>query len=286
MSSDGIAYQNKDIASKVFAEKFGVKSLNVYGLQLPDIVRLEPTNLPTIQADELRVDALFLLEDGTLALVDYESGYEERDKIKYGKYLIRIAQRYMEKHGSVPVIRMIVIYTADVMPNQVKTEFDRGGIKIQITPAFLSELPSDEIKKKLTRKIENGEELADEDILELILLPLTYRTKEKKREMAKEAVMLALQIKDEDREIFALSGILVFSEKVIDSETSEKVREMLKMTKIQKLYEEEIGSKLIVSHVEHAVKKGLSLEDACDVIGVTVEDYYRSKRYVEEKAAS
>ena len=63
-----IAYQNKDIASKYFAEHFGIKSLNVYGLDLPDIKQVMPTNLPAIHANELRLDNLFLLTDDTLAL--------------------------------------------------------------------------------------------------------------------------------------------------------------------------------------------------------------------------
>jgi len=58
--SEGIAYQNKDITSKILAEKFTGKSLNVYGFNLPKIKEVLPTNLPAIQEDELRLDNLFL----------------------------------------------------------------------------------------------------------------------------------------------------------------------------------------------------------------------------------
>ena len=56
--SEGIAYQNKDIISKVFTESFGSKSLEVYGLHVPKIVGLLPTNLPAVEANELRIDNL------------------------------------------------------------------------------------------------------------------------------------------------------------------------------------------------------------------------------------
>ena len=58
-----IAYQNKDITSKVLAENFKGKSLRVYGINVPKIVQVLPTNLPQIEANELKIDNLFLLED-------------------------------------------------------------------------------------------------------------------------------------------------------------------------------------------------------------------------------
>lgn len=60
-----IAYQNKDIMSKILVEQFKGKPLKVYGLNLPDIVNAEPTNLPAVEANELRLDNLFHLADGT-----------------------------------------------------------------------------------------------------------------------------------------------------------------------------------------------------------------------------
>ena len=88
-----IAYQNKDITSKVLAEHFKGKTFKVFGLDFPQIERVLPTNLPAVKANELRLDNLFELADRTVALVDYESDYEEADKVKYLNYLARIADR-------------------------------------------------------------------------------------------------------------------------------------------------------------------------------------------------
>ena len=52
--SEGITYQNKDTISKIFAEKFGSKSLEVYGIHIPKIVRLLPTNLPSIEEGDVQ----------------------------------------------------------------------------------------------------------------------------------------------------------------------------------------------------------------------------------------
>ncbi len=42
-----------------------------------------PTDLPKIAANKKSVDNLFLLEDGTYVIVDYESAYKKANKIKY-----------------------------------------------------------------------------------------------------------------------------------------------------------------------------------------------------------
>ena len=114
-----IAKQHKDIVSKVFADRFKGKSLNVYGLDIPKIMAVLPTNLPDIEANELRIDNLFLLEDNTVAIIDYESQYKKSNRNKYINYVSRVLTRY-EKKGNYDVkIRMIVIYTADVEAGSV-----------------------------------------------------------------------------------------------------------------------------------------------------------------------
>ena len=70
-----IAYQNKDIALKYFGDALKNKKLTVYGLPHIKIKDSRPTNLPAIEANELRIDNLFILEDDSYALIDYESTF-------------------------------------------------------------------------------------------------------------------------------------------------------------------------------------------------------------------
>lgn len=51
-----IAYQNKDVASKVTGESLIGQSLTPFGLPHLKIVSLLPTNLPAIESNELRLD--------------------------------------------------------------------------------------------------------------------------------------------------------------------------------------------------------------------------------------
>ena len=105
--------------------------------------------------------------------------------------------------------------------------------------AYLSELDSGEIRTRLSNKIKNKETLADKELMELIILPLTYKSREKKQEMIKESIELAKQVTDEKQSTFLVAGIVVFSDKVIDEETRNHAKELMKMTQIGRMFEQE-----------------------------------------------
>lgn len=250
-----IAYQNKDIMSKVFADKFADKSLKVYGLDIPKIKQVLPTNLPAVSANELRIDNLFLLEDGTIAIIDYESKYKKEDKIKYLNYITRVLERY-KTEGKLDIeLRMIVIYTADVKPEEVQPEYNAGTLKFAITPAFLSQIDSKEVMDRLNKKVLNHEPLTDEELMEFIILPLTYKGDDDKKKALESSISLAKKLDNEELSVFILTGILVFSDKVIDNETAKKVKEWISMTKVAKLYEAEKEKAIAEKDVEIAAEK-------------------------------
>ena len=199
-----IAYQNKDITSKVLAEAFKGKTFRVYGLNLPEIRAVLPTNIPAVTVKELRLDNLFKLADGTAAIVDYESDYKKADKVKYLNYLTGIANRYLDEKRDCPQLHMIVIYTGDITRKQVSAEYNVGAVKVTLEPAFLSELDSDRIFRQLKSKVEKNELLEDEDLMKFIIMPLSYRKKEEKEKKIRETVTLATHIQDRRQQIFIL----------------------------------------------------------------------------------
>lgn len=239
MDNTQIAYQNKDITSKVLAEHFKGKTFQVYGLDVPPIKQALPTNIPAVRANELRLDNLFELADGTLALVDYESAYKKADKIKYLNYLAGIAGRYQKEKKECPILRMIVIYTGDIKREQVEGSYDIGAVKMNVETAFLSELDSEKIFKRLKGKVERNERLSDDELMEFIILPLSYRRQEEKQERIQETVKLAAGIQDRDQQVFTLAGILAFTDKVIDRETANIIRRAIEMTQVAQIFEEE-----------------------------------------------
>ena len=239
MGNGDIAYQNKDITSKMLAENFKGKTFRVYGLDLPEIKNVLPTNIPAVKVNELRLDNIFELADGTAAIVDYESEYSKKDKVKYLNYLTGIANRYLTEGKECPTLRMVVIYTADIQKAQVSGEYDIGALHLDVECAFLSGLDSEEIYQRLSGKVERGERLEDEELMEFIILPLSYQTKEEKQRKIREAVSLAAKIRDRGQQLFALAGILAFTDKLIDRETANRIRRAIEMTQVAQIFEEE-----------------------------------------------
>ena len=267
-----ITYQNKDVTSKFLAEHFKGKSFRVYGLDLPEIQEVQPTNLPTVQANELRIDNLFLLTDGTAAIVDYESDYEASDKVKYLNYLVGIARRYRDNREACPNLRMIVIYTGNVRRNSVSCRYDIGALQMEIEAAFLLELDSDQIFTHLKEKVVRKELLSEEELMEFIILPLSYPGKKTQKQKIRETVTLAGQISDPGQQLFTLAGLLTFTDKVMDIKTVKQVRRMIEMTQVARIFEEEKQQAL--REVEERYEKEKRQ---------TAEKYKKEKRQTAEK---
>ena len=117
------AYQNKDIVSKLFGDRMKGKSLSLFGLGSDlKVVDVKPTNIPIVQARELRMDNLFELEDGSVAILDYESAYKKANFTKYGRYIMDVIDRYLREEKE-PDIHMMVLYTADI--EEAKASMER-----------------------------------------------------------------------------------------------------------------------------------------------------------------
>ncbi len=237
---EGISYQSKDITSKVLSECFKGKSLKVYGIDLPSIKDARPTNLPAIEANELRLDNLFTLEDDSLAIIDYESKYSEENKCKYLNYIARVTKRILSETGRFWKLRIIIIYTADIERGKTTPELDLGDVKFRLTEAFLSDFDPVALEKELNAEITNGRDITDEAIMKLIIFPLTFKDDVKKKTAVGRAIEMAEKIDDSSKQVFALTGLLTFTDKIIRMEDSSRIRRMIKMTKVDQIISNEI----------------------------------------------
>ncbi len=218
------------------------------------------------------------LADGTAAIVDYESEYSEKDKIKYLNYITGTANRYVKAKRDCPILRMIVIYTGDIKREQIVEEYHIGAISLKIETACLSELNAQEILTRLKEKVERKEQLTDEELMEFIILPLSYHKIEEKEEKIKETVELATKIADRQQQIFTLAGIAVFTDKIIDKETAGKIRRMIEMTQIAQIFEEEKQQALLQVFEIFEEEKRQALQQAA-------ESYETEKRQALQQAA-
>lgn len=289
-----IAYQNKDIALKYFGDALKNKDLTVYGLPHIRIKDTRPTNLPAIEVNELRMDNLFILEDSSFALIDYESTFGIHDIVKYVNYIARILKRFVRQEGGrnsergrkrLPVIHLIIIFSADISdidPNIL----DVGCMQLKIEPVYLLRMETEKVYSKIQYKVENRETLNDDEMLEMIVLPLTVKGKEEKRALAEETVRLAQEIQDEEQRMQALAGILTFADKILDKEYAKRIKEVIGMNKVEKLFYDEgvetgiakgvaEGRAELIRCIRKKLKKGYAVMEIAEVL--ELDDLYVKK---------
>ena len=280
-SNPDISYQNKDIVSKLFAERMKGKSLSLFGLSTNlKVMDIRPTNIPIVQAKELRMDNLFELEDGSIAILDYESQFKETNFTKYGYYIMNVINRYLNE-GKTPDIHMMVLYTADI--ETAKTILERTACRIKIEAAYLTGTPSEqwliEIKESLAKQI-----ISDKTLMRLILLPLTYKDEEKKQETIKLCVNLAQKIPDKEQETFALAGILAFTDKIISNSTKKYIEEVLGMTQVGQMLMDKGRKEGTITLLFDLYNDGdITLHKAASKSGMSEEDFLKAAKSILEK---
>ena len=285
-NTDEIVYQNKDVASKVMAEEFEGKSFAVYGIDVPKIVKVEPTNLPAIEANELRMDNLFLLEDSTYAIVDYESEYRRENIFKYLGYVVRASKRLYNTSGSIPKIRMIVIYTADVERGSTSAKVNTGSLTFTLTEAFLSELDKDSVWKNVSDKANSNIDISSEEMMQLIIYPLAFKSRDDKQDAIRRVIELVKQLQDERKKIFILKCLMVFSDKIIREEDARQIKEVLMMTKVERLIYEDAEAEVSNRIARNLVRDGNSVESVAKNTGLSKEIVIRLAEEIAKEKSS
>jgi len=273
--SEGIVYQNKDILFKILGQTYKEKSFAAYGIDLPPIRELLPTDLPKIAANEKSIDNLFLLEDGTYAIVDYESVYKKANKIKYLNYIARVMEKYYPKENDFH-LRLVIIYTGDV--KRAESIFETNCITLRMEQVFLSHIDGKTAFDTIFRKVQSGTLLEDDDLMKLVILPLTIPGSQGKQEMLEKVVDLAEQIPDEGQRIFTLSGVIVASDKFIDRKYLEQIRRRINMTQLGQLYEKEkieYGNQKTREMALKMLRRNINIVDIMEVTGLTEAELLR-----------
>lgn len=272
---EGIVYQNKDILFKILGQTYKEKSFTAYGIDLPRIRALLPTDLPKISANEKSVDNLFLLEDGTYAIVDYESVYKRISKIKYLNYIARVMEKYYREDENFN-LRLIVIYTGDV--DYAEPDLETACFTLHTEQAFLVHIDGRTALHEIQEKLHSGISLDNDDLMKLVILPLTVPGTEGKQKMLETVVELAEQLRDEEQRIFILSGVVVASDKFIQKEYMKQIRRKINMTQIGQMYEEEkieYGNQKVRDMARAMLDEGIEIVKIMKITGLTEEELLR-----------
>ena len=189
-----------DALHKVLAQAYKGKSFAVLGIKLPPIREL----LPAIPLRDGSVDGLFLLEYGTYAVVEYASGCHKTDMVKYTEHLAEIMERYDNEDGCFN-LHLIIIYTGDV--EKAESVFDFGCLTLHPEQVFLSRMDGNTELESVRQKIHSGFLLTDDDLMKLVVLPLSVPGSEGKIQLFDEITSLTGNIPDEEQRAFVLSAM-------------------------------------------------------------------------------
>lgn len=134
-------------------------------------------------------------------------------------------------------VKMVVIYTADV--ECAEEVYDLGGLILSVESAYLVHRDSNEIYRRLKGKLDEGLRLTEEELMELMILPLTVKGKEGKQEAIEKTVNLARELPEKSEQIKVMAGILTFTDKVIDKKYARRLKEEMQMTLVGQMLMEE-----------------------------------------------
>ena len=95
---------------------------------------------------EMATDNLFKLEDSSYAVVDYESSFSEKCKIKYVSHITRI----LKKYGSRIRLRMTVLCTSDM--SRINTVLNVGCLRLSIEAGYLSSIETDKVLETVRKQ--------------------------------------------------------------------------------------------------------------------------------------
>ena len=134
-------------------------------------------------------------------------------------------------------LRLIVIYTSDVQ--SAEPTLETNCFTLRTEQAFLSHIDGEAAFHEIQGKLQSSIPLANDDLMRLVILPLTIPCTEGKQDMLERIVDLAEQIPDEGQRIFTLSGVIVASDKFINRDYMDQIRRRINMTQLGQLYEKE-----------------------------------------------
>ncbi|WP_347488996.1 hypothetical protein ABDB91_17650 [Desulfoscipio sp. XC116] len=271
-----ITRNSNDMLMKCMAESLKDKTLTFFGLNTARIVGLSPTALPAIEARETRTDTIFLLADQTLLHLEFQTTVSKEDIRRFLLYDARLTSREKQER----TIRTAVIYSGDIQ--QAPETLDCGSILYRVTNIYMKDYDGDAEYQTLRQRITAEALLDDEELLKLIFLPL-MKSRLKIEDQAVQTLELARRLKDEKQKVFAMSGIIVITDKHLSEAYKRRLLEVLKMTQIEQWIREEGRkegkeegreegeAKKALETARAALKKGLPEEVVAEITGLDMK---------------
>jgi len=269
-----ISKQYRDLIQKHVSGLFRDSALEFYGIKTAKIVELINVELPDIVVKGSSTDFIFLLEDNTYLHLEFQTTYNIDDLIRFAGYDLRLYARDGRK------IVTVVIYIADV--EEADVELDVGSMVYRPEKVMMIDYDGNIIYQDLCMKINTGLDLTDEDILNLIFLPLMKHTIPRD-ELARNSVELANTIQDKTKRDLCLAAVFAFASKYLNKSEMEKLKEVVRMTDLVDMIVEEAVEKKEIEIIKNMLRLNQPIENIARFLMIDEDTIVKLKNELDEE---
>jgi len=260
-----ISKHSRDIIQKYASSLFKDTTLELYGIKTAKIKELVNVDLPIMEVSGSSADIVFLLEDDSYLHLEFQTGYNKSDFIRFAGYDLRLYER--DKR----IINTVVIYSADV--KHAPSVLALGSLTYNPGIVMMASYDGNAIYTDLQEKVKDGFSLSDLDMLNLIYLPL-MRTDMPRYELAAKSVLLAQTIPNDTKRNACIAAAFVFASRFLEKDEADMILKEVKMIDlVELLVKDAVDIALKEQEIKIAlsfIQRGTPIKTVSEIIGIEV----------------
>ncbi|MBU3191506.1 hypothetical protein K9O30_19670 [Clostridium bowmanii] len=210
----------EDSVLKSAMDFFQQNAVDFFGINTK-IIAPAQTELKDIKINTNFMDYTFYTEDGNYLHFEFQTTNRQEDIRRFMFYDASLHYKGNRK------IRTVVVYSSDI--KKVESYIDAGSIKYHIEAYYMNNIDGDEKYNYLKNKIDNNEELTNEEVLGLTFIPL-MKGKLTRTERTIRSIELVDKINISDSKLKCLTMLYALLEKFGDVESKKRFKEVFNMT--------------------------------------------------------
>lgn len=262
-------YEDKimKLAMETFAEK-GLEFFNIPG----KVKSIGFTELPTLEINDMIMDFTFLMEDDTYIHLEFQTTDKGKDDLRRFKYYETALEWKTKKE-----VKTYVIYTNGI--SNPRTSYNSGFNSFQVKAITMINLDGDKILEDLITKTKSKITLSDLDLLNLIFVPVMGGNHPVSSKIITAFKILQSQNIDKEN-ITAM--LFAFANKFLNEKDLNKIREMIRMTKLGKMIYEDGKLKGVMLVALNLLKENVDINIIHKSTGLSKEQIIKLKEQLDE----
>ncbi|SHJ10410.1 protein of unknown function [Clostridium cavendishii DSM 21758] len=188
------------------------------------------TEIKNIDIKTSAMDYLFYTETDDYLHFEFQTTDKRDDIARFLYYDASL--HYMSRKN----IRTVVVYSSDI--KDVVTNINCGSINYTLECFYMSKLNGDENYERIKTKVDNGEELTEQDIMTLSFIPL-MESEKSKSDITLDSIEIAKDIKNEEEKTKCLTLLYALFDKFGDEKAKKRFKEVVSMTDVGRMIYEE-----------------------------------------------